>query len=80
VIQEPRDFPKDELIEKARMASEIYLKNGVSITILFKWTCPACGKRCVCDTPNTLFETGKCHICGTVTFIEKGGFCMVIEC
>lgn len=61
------DFPfKDVVAECDR-----HIARGA--TIYQKFTCTGCGQRLTIETPNTLYATGACDRCPTITDIEKQG-------
>jgi len=41
-----------------------------------KWSCPNCGARQTMDVPNTLYLSGHCQECATVSPIVVCGFMM----
>jgi hypothetical protein len=45
----------------------------------FKFTCPACGERCVLEEADTLYERGTCFKCGADSPIEKAGFLLIVD-
>jgi hypothetical protein len=48
--------------------------------VYVKFTCASCGARQTFDVPNTLYTSGRCEECGSVTSLEErgGGFLLVL--
>jgi hypothetical protein len=42
-------------------------------TVFYKFTCEACGERCIFAEPNTLSEIGECAVCGHSTDLRTRG-------
>lgn len=75
-ILKQRDLPRTELIEKA----ERWIReSGGRVRVYYRYTCKHCQARCAFMTPNILYDTGECPICGKETIIEEAGFSAVTE-
>ena len=69
----PQNISKDELIK----SMDRWINEGAEVFV--KWTCPACGERVMCDTPNTFYTDGFLHsekedgsVCGCLYYGENG--------
>jgi rRNA maturation endonuclease Nob1 len=72
----PSNLPRQELLERAEAAIQMFATQGVKAHVNFKFTCERCGERCTLTEPNMLYENGECHVCGHVTKIVEGGFAL----
>jgi hypothetical protein len=63
-----KDFPFEDVCNKV-----CELAQDPSKLLYQKFTCAGCGQRLTMDVPNTMFETGTCDKCPTVTDIKKQG-------
>ena len=68
------DLPIGELMNRANQQRVLDESRGVHTDIHFKFTCEACGERCMFDDPNQLYEYGECHKCGHETKVIVGGY------
>ncbi|MCU0690058.1 MAG: hypothetical protein MUF54_01525 [Polyangiaceae bacterium] len=69
------DLSRAEILSLARDAAAKHPGSKVH----FKFTCPACGERCVLEEADTLYERGTCFKCGADSPIEKAGFLLIVD-
>lgn len=70
----PKDITGQELIEQV---NEI-LNKRPNANIYVKWTCPNCGDRVTCDTPNTFYTGGFLHDeCGHLYTGDAFGYMLI---
>lgn len=69
------DYARDVI---TKMAEHAIATHGGPTTarVFFKFTCSACGARCIFNQANRLFTEGECSECHAMTVVEKAGFAL----
>ncbi len=75
-IIELTDYPRDVIV---KMARDVVRRYDCKVDVHFKFTCPKCGRRCMFEEPNQLFERGICDGCGADEPVHRAGYSLVIN-
>lgn len=82
-----RHHPDEGDREITDLLPEIEALIDQGATIYLKWTCPACGERCVADEPNKYHVRGYLHTerddgtsCGTWYHGTRFGYLLIASC
>lgn len=72
------DLPREVAMKRA--SDTIRMLGGPQVAkVFFKFTCPACGERCMFQEPNILYERGTCISCGADEPVEFAGYAVDIK-
>jgi len=74
----PGDLPRTDILALAQQTLDVHAALNQPIHIHFKFTCPACGERCVMSQPNILYADGECFACGHTAPVTVAGFLVVM--